>query len=94
MMRTSLPGLFAAGDIRRGSVALVAAVAGDGATAAVAAVRYLQMEGVIHPVAVVFASRCETANQIRGGLAERDVPASQRSRRFTLGGRSTRNPRP
>jgi thioredoxin reductase (NADPH) len=43
MMRTSRPGLFAAGDIRKGSVALIAAVAGDGATAAVAAVRYLQM---------------------------------------------------
>jgi thioredoxin reductase (NADPH) len=42
-MRTSRPGLFAAGDIRKGSVALIAAVAGDGATAAVAAVRYLQM---------------------------------------------------
>jgi len=43
MMRTSCPGLFAAGDIRKGSVALIAAVAGDGATAAVAAVRYLQV---------------------------------------------------
>ena len=42
MMRTSLPGLFAAGDIRKGSVALIAAVAGDGATAAVAAVRHLR----------------------------------------------------
>ncbi len=42
MMRTSRAGLFAAGDIRKGSVALIAAVAGDGATAAVAAVRYLQ----------------------------------------------------
>jgi thioredoxin reductase (NADPH) len=43
MMQTSRAGLFAAGDIRKGSVALVAAAAGDGATAAVAAVRYLQM---------------------------------------------------
>jgi len=43
MMRTSRRGLFAAGDIRKGSVALIAAVAGDGATAAVAAVRYLQV---------------------------------------------------
>jgi thioredoxin reductase (NADPH) len=41
MMRASLPGVFAAGDIRRGSVALLAAVAGDGATAAIAAFRYL-----------------------------------------------------
>ncbi len=43
MMQTSLPGLFAAGDIRKGSVALIAAVSGDGATAAIAAVRYLQI---------------------------------------------------
>lgn len=43
MMQTSRVGLFAAGDIRKGSVALVAAVAGDGATAAVVAVRYLKI---------------------------------------------------
>jgi thioredoxin reductase (NADPH) len=42
MMRTSLEGVFAAGDIRAYSVALLAAAAGDGATAAVAAHRYLQ----------------------------------------------------
>jgi thioredoxin reductase (NADPH) len=42
MMRTSLDGVFAAGDIRAHSVALLAAAAGDGATAAVAAHRYLQ----------------------------------------------------
>jgi len=41
MMQTSTPGLFAAGVIRAGSVGLLAAVAGDGATAAVAAARYL-----------------------------------------------------
>jgi thioredoxin reductase (NADPH) len=41
-MRTSLDGIFAAGDIRASSVALLAAAAGDGATAAVAAHRYLQ----------------------------------------------------
>jgi thioredoxin reductase (NADPH) len=40
-MRTSRPGIFAAGDIRKGSVAQLAAVAGDGATAAIAAFRYL-----------------------------------------------------
>jgi len=34
--------LFAAGDIRSGSVALAAASAGDGATAAVAAMRHLE----------------------------------------------------
>ena len=40
-MRTSVDGIFAAGDIRKSSVALLAATAGDGATAAIAAVRYL-----------------------------------------------------
>lgn len=42
MMRTSLEGVFAAGDIRAGSVALLAAAAGDGATAAVSAYRYIK----------------------------------------------------
>jgi thioredoxin reductase (NADPH) len=42
MMRTSVVGIFAAGDIRKSSVAQLAAVAGDGATAAIAAVRYLK----------------------------------------------------
>ncbi len=42
MMQTSLDGVFAAGDIRAHSVRLLAAAAGDGATAAVAAWRYLQ----------------------------------------------------
>jgi thioredoxin reductase (NADPH) len=40
-MRTSLDGVFAAGDIRKHSAALLAAAAGDGATAATSAVRYL-----------------------------------------------------
>jgi thioredoxin reductase (NADPH) len=40
-MRTSLAGVFAAGDIRKHSVAQLAAAAGDGATAAISAVRYL-----------------------------------------------------
>jgi thioredoxin reductase (NADPH) len=44
MMRTSLRGVFAAGDIRKNSVAQLAAAAGDGATAAVAAFRYLRNE--------------------------------------------------
>ena len=44
-MRTAGPGIFVAGDIRRHSVALLAAVAGDGATAAISAVRYLQGRG-------------------------------------------------
>lgn len=42
MMRSSVPGIFAAGDIRAHSVAQLAAVAGDGATAAIAAWRYLK----------------------------------------------------
>jgi thioredoxin reductase (NADPH) len=42
MMHTSRPGLFAAGDIRAGSVNMLASVAGDAATAAISAVRYLQ----------------------------------------------------
>jgi thioredoxin reductase (NADPH) len=42
MMRTSRPGLYAAGDIRAGSVKLLASVAGDAATAAVSAARYLR----------------------------------------------------
>jgi thioredoxin reductase (NADPH) len=40
-MRTPVEGIFAAGDIRKFSVAQLAAAAGDGATAAIAAVRYL-----------------------------------------------------
>jgi thioredoxin reductase (NADPH) len=42
MMRTSVPGIFAAGDIRAGAVALLAAVAGDGAIAAISAWDYLR----------------------------------------------------
>lgn len=42
LMRTSLPGVFAAGDIRSDSAAMLAACAGDGATAAVTAARYLR----------------------------------------------------
>jgi thioredoxin reductase (NADPH) len=44
-MRTSVEGIFAAGDIRKFSVAQLAAAAGDGATAAMAAVRYLGSRG-------------------------------------------------
>jgi thioredoxin reductase (NADPH) len=40
-MRTELPGLFAAGDIRSDSSGQAVSAAGDGATAAVAAHRYL-----------------------------------------------------
>ncbi len=41
-MRASRPGIFAAGDIRAGSVKMLASVAGDAATAAIGAVRYLR----------------------------------------------------
>lgn len=41
-MQTSMPGLFAAGDIRSESVAHLAASAGDGVTAAISAVRHIQ----------------------------------------------------
>jgi thioredoxin reductase (NADPH) len=41
-LQTSLPGVFAAGDIRQASVAQLVATAGDGATAAVGAYRYVK----------------------------------------------------
>jgi thioredoxin reductase (NADPH) len=41
-MRTELPGLFAAGDVRRDSASQAITAAGDGATAAIAADRYLR----------------------------------------------------
>jgi thioredoxin reductase (NADPH) len=40
-METSVPGLFAAGDIRTGSIRQVISACGDGATAAVSADKYL-----------------------------------------------------
>ena len=40
-MRTAAPGVFAAGDIRQASAAQLVSAAGDGATAAIAAQRYL-----------------------------------------------------
>jgi thioredoxin reductase (NADPH) len=40
-METEVPGLFAAGDIRAGSIRQVIAAAGDGAIAAIAAERFL-----------------------------------------------------
>jgi len=41
-MRTELPGLFAAGDIRQDSAAQAITSSGDGATAAIAAYRYIK----------------------------------------------------
>ena len=41
-MRTAVPGILAAGDVRAASARLLVASAGDGATAAMAAVRYLR----------------------------------------------------
>ena len=45
MMQSSVRGIFAAGDIRAHSVAQLATAAGDGATAAIAAFRYLKERG-------------------------------------------------
>jgi thioredoxin reductase (NADPH) len=45
LMRTSVAGIFAAGDIRSDSVAQLVAAAGDGATAAISAFRYLGHAG-------------------------------------------------
>jgi thioredoxin reductase (NADPH) len=42
LMATSVPGIFAAGDIRRNSPRQVAAAVGDGATAALSAFKYIQ----------------------------------------------------
>jgi len=41
-MRTPMPGLLAAGDLRQHSARQLVASAGDGATAALAAIRYLR----------------------------------------------------
>jgi thioredoxin reductase (NADPH) len=49
-MRTLVPGIFAAGDIRQHSARQLVTVAGDGATAAIAAARYLK-DGNWPPVA-------------------------------------------
>lgn len=42
LMATSAPGIFAAGDIRKNSARQVATAVGDGATAAISALRYLR----------------------------------------------------
>jgi len=45
MMATSLPGIFAAGDIRRNSPRQIAAAVGDGVTAAMSGFKYIQEQG-------------------------------------------------
>lgn len=56
-MQTSVPGIFAAGDIRARSVAHLAASAGDGVTAAISAVRYLaEQDGNTHQAEPRFAA--------------------------------------
>ena len=44
-LMTSLPGLFAAGDVRAGSTKQVASAAGEGATAALMIREYLKENG-------------------------------------------------
>ena len=46
-MRTNLPGVFAAGDIRKKSLRQVVTAAADGAIAAVQAEKYLRKSGLI-----------------------------------------------
>jgi len=48
-METEIPGIFAAGDVRGGSPRQVSTAAGDGATAGMAAQRYLQNTPTIDP---------------------------------------------
>ena len=45
LMATSVPGIFAVGDIRKNSVRQIASAVGDGATAAASAFRYLRERG-------------------------------------------------
>ena len=45
LMRSSVPGLYAIGDVRIDSVRQIASAVGDGATAAVAAVAYVNAQG-------------------------------------------------
>lgn len=45
MLATSVPGIFAAGDVRTGSPRQIAAAVGDGVAAAMSAFRYIQENG-------------------------------------------------
>ena len=47
-METNIPGIFAAGDIRSGSARQAITAAGDGATAAIAAEKFIAMERKSH----------------------------------------------
>ncbi|MBI5949725.1 MAG: thioredoxin-disulfide reductase [Chloroflexi bacterium] len=47
-MRTSVPGLFVAGDLRTGAARQLVSACGDGATAALAAEHYLEEEPATH----------------------------------------------
>lgn len=51
-MQTKIPGIFAAGDIRSGSIRQTIAAAGDGATAAVSAKKFIDGEQVFTPPSV------------------------------------------
>jgi thioredoxin reductase (NADPH) len=48
--QTSVPGIFAAGDVRQGSTKQAVAAAGEGATAALMIGKYLQSLGDLNPV--------------------------------------------
>jgi len=48
-MRTDIPGLFAAGDIREFASKQVVCAAGDGATAAINAIDYIEKIGELRP---------------------------------------------
>ena len=50
LTETSLPGVFAIGDVRSGSVKRVGSAVGEGATAVQAVAAYLRGFGVAHPV--------------------------------------------
>ncbi len=51
-MQTKIPGIFAAGDLRSGSIQQTIAAAGDGATAAMSAKKFIDGEQVFTPPSV------------------------------------------